>query len=89
MPATAKLGYSLSALQRARRCSPFSVHDGLALSYYWVARAAATIACDIPGSAPADDVCIRAVRRFGQLDFLLARARLDRLQQEMDRLEGS
>ena len=88
MPETAQLGYSLSALQQARHCSPLSLHDGLALSYYWVARAAATIACDIPGRVP-DDVCSGAVRRFGQLDFLLARAHLDRLQQEMDRLEGS
>ena len=87
MPATAKLGYSLSALQLARHCSPLSVHDGLALSYYWVARAVATIACDIPGRA-SDDVCIGAVRRFSQLDFLLARSRLDHLQQEVDRLEG-
>lgn len=44
MPATAKLGYSLSALQQARHCSPLSVHDGLALSYYWVARAAGLFA---------------------------------------------
>jgi hypothetical protein len=87
MPATAKLGYSLSALQQARRFSPLSVQDGLALSYYWVARAAATIACDIPGRTP-DDVYIGAVRRFSPLDFLLAWSRLDHLQHEVDRLEG-
>ncbi len=88
MPEAVKLGYSLSVLQQARHCSPLSVHDGLALSYYWVARAAATVACDIPGSAPADDLRIGAGPRFGQLDFLLARACLDRLQQEVDGLAG-
>ena len=88
MPVTAKLGYGLSALQQARHCSPLSAHDGLALSYYWVARAAATIACDILGRSPDDDGGIGAVRRFSQLDFLLARSRLGRLQQEVDRLEG-